>query len=189
MKRMNKFLNVLLIVLIILISLLLIYWFGLRCLFAKNNLKTTLSAMTNADYTEDFYYVNSKGIIQNYIDTNELGYAILTKSKFEIEDFSLSWKNADAIASVSVKYPNVYKLFNDYYSNKDMVYSTEEISRFMTEVLHNENDVEYFEKTIQVNLVQYKSKWYLIENEAIMDVYSGGLYSEYKNVLIEKLSE
>ena len=72
MKRVNKFLNILLIVLIVLIFLLLIYWFGLRCLFAKNNLKTTLSAMTNADYTEDFYYVNSKGIIQNYIDTNDV---------------------------------------------------------------------------------------------------------------------
>mgnify|MGYP003301200174 CR=1 FL=1 len=189
MKVIKKFTKVLLVILILLISLFLIYWFGLRGLFAKSSLKGTLNAMTTGDYTGDFYYANSNGAIQKYLDTSELGYLTLTKSTFEVEECNLSWNSFEATATINVSYPNVYQLFNELYATADTVNTSEEINKTLIDALNNESDIDYCEETIEVTIVQYGTKWYLIENEALMDVYSGGLYSEYKNALSEMLAE
>lgn len=186
---LKKILKIVLTVLIIILILFAGYWFGLRGLFAKNNLKGTLNAMTTGDYTEDFYYANTNGAIQKYLDTSELGYLTLTKSTFEVEKCDLSWNSLEATATLNVSYPNIYQLFNDLYATADTVYSTEEISATLIDNLKSRDDLEYCDETIEVTIVQNGTKWYLIENEALMDVYSGGLYSEYKNAISEMLAE
>lgn len=186
---LKKFLKIVLIVLIIIMILIAVYWFGLRSLFAKSSLKGTLNAMTTGDYTEDFYYANSNGAIQKYLDTSELGYLTLTKSTFEVEECNLSWNSFEATATINVSYPNIYQLFNDFYATADTVHTTEEINQTLIDALNNENGIDYCEETIEVTIVQNGTKWYLIENEALMDVYSGGLYSEYKNALSEMIAE
>lgn len=80
-------------------------------------------------------------------------------------------------------------MFNDLHASVDTVYTTEKINQSLTAALMSEAGVEYCEETIEVTIVQYGTKWYLIENEALMDVYSCGLYSEYKNALSEMLAE
>ena len=189
---MKKFKKILLISGCICVGLLIlfaVYWVGFRGLFAKNSLKDTLNAMTTGDYTGDFYYANSNGAIQKYLDTSELGYLTLTKSKFEVEECDLVWNSFEATATINVSYPNVYQLFNELYATADTVHTTEEINQTLVDALNNESDIDYCEETIEVTIVQYGTKWYLIENEALMDVYSGGLYSEYKNALSEMLAE
>lgn len=84
--------------------------------------------MTTGDYTEDFYYLNSNGVTQKYLDATELGYAVLTKSQFDIQEFDLPWNRAEATVEVSVKYPDVYKFYQDLYASADVVYSTGEIN-------------------------------------------------------------
>lgn len=186
---LKKILKIVLIVLIIIMVLITVYWFGLRGLFAKNSMKGTLNAMTTGDYTGDFYYANSNGTIQKYLNTSELGYLTLTKSTFEVEECDLSWNSFEATATINVSYPNVYQLFNDLYATVDTIHTTEEINQTLIDALNNESDIDCCEETIEVTIVQYGTKWYLIENEALMDVYSGGLYSEYKKALSEMLAE
>lgn len=185
----KRILRIVLIVLIIIMVLITVYWFGLRGLFAKNSLKRTFNAMTTGDYTGDFYYANSNGAIQKYLDTSELGYLTLTKSTFEVEECDLSWNSFEATATINVYYPNIYQLFNELYATADTVHTSEEINKTLIDSLNNESDIDYCEETIEVTIVQYGTKWYLLENEALMDVYSGGLYSEYKNALSEMLAE
>lgn len=185
-KRIFKIFS---IIFIVIIPLVAVYWFGIRGSFAKNSLKSTLNAMTTGDYTEDFYYSNSNGTIQKYLDTSELGYLTLTKSTFEVEECDLSWNSFEATATINVSYPNVYQLFNDIYATADTVHTTEEINQTFINALNSGGDIDYCEETIEVTIVQYGTNWYLIENEALMNVYSGGLYSEYKNALSEMLAE
>ena len=185
----KKILKITLIVFCIVLVLLFIYWFGIRRLLAKNSLKKTFAAMTTGDYTEDFYYLNSNGVTQKYLDAPELGYAVLTKSQFDIQDFDLPWNRAEATVEVSVKYPDVYKLYQDLYASADVVYSTEEINKALLNALNNDNNIKYCENSIVVSVIYRGSHWYLIENEEMLDVYSGGLYTEYKKALSEMQTE
>ncbi len=186
---LKKILKIVLIVLIIILFLIAIYWFGLRCLLAKKSLNETLNAMTTGDYTEDFYYANINGAVQKHLDTSELGYLTLTKSTFEVEECDLSWNSFEATATINVSYPNIYQLFNDLYATADTIHTTEEINQMLIDALNDKSDIDYCEETIKVTIVQYGTKWYLLENEALMNIYSGGLYSEYKKALSEMLAE
>lgn len=182
MKKVKKLLKVIGIIIVIIVIVLIIYIFIVRRIIAKKCVKNTFTSFTTGDYTEDFYYLDIDGDIQKYLKVGLMGNVILQNSSFKPVDYDLDWNSPIAKVTVEVSYPDIYEIYNKKFSNSTDLIPSEKIQEEIITSL-KEKDYKVVTDKIELNIVQYKMKWYLLENEEFMNVYSGGMYKQYKEII------
>lgn len=151
---------------------------------AKSCTKKTISAFTSGDYTHDFYYLDIDGNKKNYMEVGPLGNAILQNCSFDIEKYDINWNSPFATVIINICYPDVLEVYQRKFAFSQEVIPSETIQDELISSIRNK---EFKTQTVPVTLdiVQYNNKWYLLENEDLMNVYSGGLYNYYKQMITD----
>lgn len=188
MKAMKKAWKVIAAIVLSLLLIIIFYLFCIRKSLANGCLQSTLSAMSDGDYTEGFYYTDMNGNLQKSIDTSELGYRILLNTEFEIEELQIPWNDIVGSAVVRISYPDVYGIFQESFSSVDEVIDSAEIEETLIAELTAETGIKYRTETFEVTIIQSGYSWYLVESEALLNVYTGGIYQEYKAFLERTLA-
>lgn len=182
--KIKKIIPFIIIVLVASLLIIAIYLGIIRKMIAKNNVKDTLSAFTSGDYTNEFYYFNAIGQEQKYLDVGRLGNAILQNSNFDVKISNFKWNSPYATVTINATFPNMQKVYLEKFSESQESIPPETIEDEMIEtIIQTEYDTVC--KTLTVDIIEYNHKWYLVENESLMDVYTGDLYTQYAKLLQE----
>ena len=188
MRKNKKVMKAICIIIIIIAVLPIIYLFIIKRIIAKKCVDNTFNAITSGDYTNEFYYLNIDGNIQKYLDVGEMGTIILQHSEYKTIDYDFNWNDPIAKVTVEVSYPNVYEIYNKKFSNTTDLIPTKSIQDELITSLKNKEYTVVTDK-IDFDIVHYKNKWYLLENEEFMNAYSGGMYNEYKKILADTFAK
>ena len=186
MKKRAKYILILMIsVLLALIVYTLINTFILSKYRAKRVLPLTLNAITECDFTNNFFYTNQDGYIKKYLNLNPLLYCILQECAFEPVSYDFNQKSDFGTVELRAKYPDVYSVYSDIFSKVDREYTTNEIQSILIEKI-NDGNFNMITDTIKVNIIRNHNDWYLIENENLLNIYTGGIYNEINNMVREE---
>lgn len=166
------------VVLVLLISILILN----NLLSPKNkirkDLENTLNCIIDNNFSNEFYYMNINGYLQQSIDMTEFDNMIATNVKFNI--LEIETESDEAIAKVEMEYPNLAKQLDGLKSTT------------LTEKSFDVNSAEKVKKNFEIYLIKRDEHWVLLQNKELMDVFSGGLSSVYSNKekeIYEKLLE
>lgn len=132
----------------------------------------TLTCIQENKFTDEFHYINSYGNVISELQLEEFDVCTASKTQFEILDVEVD--NDCAVIEVECTYPNLVDNlsslclsdspnnteFEDVIGSVDLKKSTIKI------LLLNDND---------------SGEWYVVENQDLLDVLSGGLASYYSN--------
>ena len=177
---MKKVIKILGIIIILVTVIILFYWFGIRKMIAKSDFKKTINAMSTGDYSDQFYYVDMNGLVKDDLSLNFVGYLLLQKTEFI--DPKYEWSNRSADITVTVKYPNLFKVLDYKLKNEDKAYSSKEIESFLKEKLLR-GEFGYSTEELHLTIVEDDGHWFLVENKELLNVYSGGLANYYSEIL------
>lgn len=183
MKKAKTIIKLIVSIIITSIMLLLLYIGWLR-VNAKKCVKSTISSFSSGDYTKNFYYLDINGNIKEYMEVGTLGNAILQNTTFDIVEYNFNLKSPFAKVTMDISYPNIFEVYQIKYSDSSELISSDIIQ---DELLTSIIDKNYSKATttLTFDIFKYNKKWYLLENEDFMNVYSGGLYNQYKQAINE----
>lgn len=179
---MKKIVKRIVILAAVVLLILIFYWFLIRTIIAKSDFKKTVKCLNTGDFSEDFYYADSEGVVQEYLDTNKAGYILLQNTTFDVLDYDFHWNSKVAEVSVQADYPDVIIELQKRLNDADSLYTSDEMSDVLIDIL-NITTLQRLSDSFQITIVQNGWHWYLIENESLMNVYSGGILNELKESL------
>ncbi len=184
MKKVKKAIKVAGIIILIILTFLALQILIIRKIIAKKCVNDTLKAFATGDYTDDFYYVNINGDIQDYLNIGILGDSVLRNTTFEPDDYDFDLTSPIATVTLNVSYPNIQEVYEKEFADATEVIPSETIQKELLSAI-KAKEFSTVNETVKVDIIQYKNKWYMIENEELLNTYSGGLYAQYKQVIAE----
>ncbi len=165
-----------------------VYIACIRTVIARICVNDTIEAFTSGDYTNNFYYLDVNGEIQDYLDTGELGVLILQNSNITPGDYDFKFGSPFASVIFKISYPDICEVYNKKYANSSEVIPTDTMQNELAEAIKSK-DFNVVNESIQVDMVQYRNKWYILDNEDFMNAYSGGLYKQYKQMITDRYEQ
>ena len=185
LKGLFKLIFALFILILIATAIFIVF---IRKPVAKKILRATLDTINSCDFTQDFYYIDSDGRIAKNLMLSNYGYVSVNKTTFEIKDFDFDGIKPHAVATLTVEYPNLFERFKATYENYNVVLSSEDIDNFMIDQLQN-NKFSYVTEDISVDILQYGTKFYLVQSDELLNVYTGNMLNGFLELSESEVAE
>lgn len=164
MKKKTKIVIMLssIFVIIILVNIFIFHRFYMSDTYIEKSIFNTLNCIQTNNYDDSFYYINSFG---ESIESLPLEpYDILTASKTEFKIISVDTdsKNHFAVAEIETSYPDIASIYVDE-------------STFQQDL----DSISKKNETISILILLHDNKWYIVENQSLLNALSGGMVSDY----------
>lgn len=131
-----------------------------------------IDSLFSNEPANNIIFVTSRGsVIDNTVASDSIAAAITDKIEYSIGNVKIS--DNHNTAEVTFTYPDMVDITNQYVSSE----TEEDLSSWLTDRL--DGDYPQKQETIEVDLTEENDTYYLVVNEKLSNILTGGLI-EYK---------